>query len=215
MLSRHRGSFDDCDKSGGCPSQLPVDHYILPRRLLYVHLVFAAAARSARTLNELSRQRLPRNQQLIHPHQQTSTPTPDSGPDPSTERIIAFQSRGADFTLVKRLLWLQDSVLSLHVSACCRDPNLEEYASAGHCPFSMTTIMARPMYASVLPCIKCSDCGVDIPISEMGDHICSGLPGECDQASSSPFGKDGVLIWHPVSHSRARTPFRSSSIRTS
>lgn len=43
--------------------------------------------------------------------------------------------------------------------------------------------MARPMYASVLPTIKCSDCGRELEISMMGDHICKATPGIISTAS--------------------------------
>ena len=36
--------------------------------------------------------------------------------------------------------------------------------------------------AGLLPTVKCSSCNVDIEISMMGDHVCSGSPSEATEA---------------------------------
>jgi hypothetical protein len=39
--------------------------------------------------------------------------------------------------------------------------------------------MAGLMEGALLPTIKCSNCGMSVEISEMGDHICKPAPGSC------------------------------------
>ncbi|KAG0165922.1 hypothetical protein DFQ30_007856 [Apophysomyces sp. BC1015] len=40
----------------------------------------------------------------------------------------------------------------------------------------MSKVMASERISQVLPTVKCSDCGEDVHIHRLGDHICSNLP---------------------------------------
>jgi hypothetical protein len=36
--------------------------------------------------------------------------------------------------------------------------------------------MATERISQILPSVKCSDCGRDVQIRRLGDHVCSGKP---------------------------------------
>lgn len=45
--------------------------------------------------------------------------------------------------------------------------------------------MAGLMDGALLPTIKCSNCGMSVEISEMGDHVCKRVPGSCSTENKS------------------------------
>ncbi|GME43516.1 Zinc finger LIM-type protein [Neofusicoccum parvum] len=63
---------------------------------------------------------------------------------------------------------------------------------------------ARPI--SFLPSIKCSDCGAEIEISKMADHLCDGAPAEPEPIAPAPkstksfFGRAASGIRSSTSH---------------
>lgn len=65
--------------------------------------------------------------------------------------------------------------------------------------------------SSLLPSIKCSQCSVEIPISHMGDHVCSTVPALQSASNTMDTGSSSAAL--PKSNSRTRTldgPFAPS-----
>lgn len=54
--------------------------------------------------------------------------------------------------------------------------------------------MAATRESAFLPTIKCSQCGAQVEISMMGEHICSGPSAECEYRYLVLLVQPGALI---------------------